>query len=168
VAHLDLRRRTPNRPPLPAWNLQQNRDVLSHLGDHLCRSFGVKLRPAPLPVHALQLIDEHSPFHASNGDRQGEGDGPAQLQIPRYNLSMPHTYEEVRQFAQELPEDEQIQLANSLWERVASGEVEVGEAEIAAAWGAEIAHRVEQIKAGTAVTYSLQEVTTDLRAIVGP
>jgi len=27
---------------------------------------------------------------------------------------MPHTYEEVRQFAHELPEDQQILLANSL------------------------------------------------------
>lgn len=80
---------------------------------------------------------------------------------------MPHTYEEVRQFAQELPEDQQIQLANSLWERAAAVEDEAGEAEITAAWGAEIAHRVEQIKAGTAVTYSLQEVTADLRAIAG-
>jgi len=81
---------------------------------------------------------------------------------------MPHTYEEVRQIAHELPEDEQIQLANSLWERAASGEDEASEAEIAAAWDAEIAQRVEQIKAGTVVTYSLQEVASDLRAIVGP
>ena len=99
----------------------------------------------------------------STGDRVADT-----IPKPRYNLPMPHTYEEVRQFAQELPEDEQIQLANSLWERAVAGEDEASEAEIAAAWGAEIAQRVEQIKAGTAMTYSLQEVAADLRAIAGP
>lgn len=81
---------------------------------------------------------------------------------------MQHTYEEVRQFAHELPEDQQVMLANSLWECAVAFEDKVGEAEIAAAWGPEIAHRVEEIKAGAAVTYSLQEVEADLRAIVGP
>jgi hypothetical protein len=81
---------------------------------------------------------------------------------------MPHTYEEVRKFAHELPEDQQILLANSLWENAAAGEAEAGDAEIAEAWDAEIAHRIGEIKAGTAVTYSLHEVETDLRAIVGP
>ena len=38
-----------------------------------CRSFGMKLRPAALPIHALQLIDKHGPFHTPNGDRQSEG-----------------------------------------------------------------------------------------------
>ena len=33
----------------------------------------MKLRPAPRPIHALQLIDQHRPFHAPNGDRQREG-----------------------------------------------------------------------------------------------
>jgi hypothetical protein len=88
---------------------------------------------------------------------------------------MPHTYEEVRQFAHELPEDQQILLANSLWESAFAGEAEAGDgeiagawdAEIAGAWDAEIAHRVGEIRAGTAVTCSLQEVEADLRAIVG-
>jgi putative addiction module component (TIGR02574 family) len=80
---------------------------------------------------------------------------------------MPHTYEEVRQFAEELPEDERILLANSLWESAVAGEHEAGEAEIAAAWDAEIARRVEEIKAGTAVTCSLEDVAADLRNIVG-
>jgi hypothetical protein len=81
---------------------------------------------------------------------------------------MPHTYEEVRQFAHELPEEQQILLANSLWESAFAGEAEASDAEIAEAWDAEIAQRVGEIKAGTAVTYSLQEVEADLRAIVGP
>jgi hypothetical protein len=80
---------------------------------------------------------------------------------------MRHTFEEVQQFARELPEDQRILLANSLGESSEAGE-EAGETEIAAAWGPEIARRVEEIKAGTAVTYSLQEVEVDLRAIVGP
>ena len=33
----------------------------------------MKLRPAPRPIHTLQLIDKHSSFHATNGDRQAEG-----------------------------------------------------------------------------------------------
>jgi putative addiction module component (TIGR02574 family) len=79
---------------------------------------------------------------------------------------MQHTYEEVRQIACELPEEQRIQLADSLWESV--GADTVGAAEIDAAWDGEIARRVAEIKAGTVVTYSLQEVEADLRAIVGP
>ena len=33
----------------------------------------MKLRPASRPIHALQLIDKHGSFHASNGNRQCEG-----------------------------------------------------------------------------------------------
>jgi len=81
---------------------------------------------------------------------------------------MRHTFDEVQQFARELPIDQRILLANSLWESAdaPSGEA-ASEAEIAAAWEPEIARRVEQIKAGTAVTYSLAEIEADLRAIVG-
>jgi hypothetical protein len=77
---------------------------------------------------------------------------------------MPHTYEEVQQFARVLPEAQRIRLANSLWE---STQDEASDAEIAAAWEPEIARQVEQIKAGTAVTYSLTEIEMDLRAITG-
>ena len=87
--------------------------------------------------------------------------------IPRYNLPMPHTYEEVRQIAYELPEDQRALLANSLWESLDSRENDATEAEIDAAWDGEIARRVAEIKAGTAVTCSLEEVEADLRAIVG-
>jgi putative addiction module component (TIGR02574 family) len=81
---------------------------------------------------------------------------------------MPRTYEEVRQIAHELPKDQRIQLATSLWESVDSVEGDATEAEIDSAWDGEIARRVAEIKAGTAVTYSLGEVGADLRAIVGP
>jgi len=86
----------------------------------------------------------------------------------RYNLTMAHTYEEVRQIAQELPEDQRILLANSLWESVDTGEGNATEAEIDAAWDGEIERRVAEIKAGTAVTYSLDEVAAELRSIVAP
>jgi putative addiction module component (TIGR02574 family) len=82
--------------------------------------------------------------------------------ISRYNLPMQHTFEEVQQFARELPEDQRILLATSLWEST-----DASEAEITAAWEPEIARRVEEIKSGTAVTYSLAEVEADLRAVVG-
>ena len=86
----------------------------------------------------------------------------------RYNLLMPHSYEEVRQIAQELPEDQRIQLANSLWESVDVEESDATEAEIDAEWDGEIVRRVAEIKAGTAVTYSLDEVAAELRSIVAP
>jgi putative addiction module component (TIGR02574 family) len=81
---------------------------------------------------------------------------------------MQHTYEEVQQFARELPPDQRILLADSLWESVERGEFDVSEAEVDAAWDAEIGRRVAEIKAGSAVTYSLSEIEADLRAIVGP
>jgi putative addiction module component (TIGR02574 family) len=80
---------------------------------------------------------------------------------------MRHTYEEVQQFARELPVDQRILLANSLWESADAGDEEASEAEIAATWEPEIARRVEEIKAGSAVTCSLAEVEADLRAVVG-
>jgi putative addiction module component (TIGR02574 family) len=88
--------------------------------------------------------------------------------IPRYNLSMPLSYEEVRKIAYELPDEQRILLAESLCESVDIRENHVGEAEVDAAWDGEIARRVAEIKAGTAVTYSLEEVEAEMRAIVGP
>jgi len=87
--------------------------------------------------------------------------------ILRYNLLMQHSYEEVRQFANELPEDERLLLAGTLLEGLAKAENDASEAEIAAAWDEEIARRVAEIKAGSAATCSLAEVEADLRTIVG-
>lgn len=81
---------------------------------------------------------------------------------------MRHTYDEVEQFARELPEDQRILLANSLWESAdAPGPEVADEAEIAAAWEPEIGRRLEEIKSGAAVTCSLAEVEADLRAATG-
>jgi hypothetical protein len=41
-------------------NLQQNRNVLAHLGDHVCRSFGMKFRSAPLPTRPCSSIDRQA------------------------------------------------------------------------------------------------------------
>jgi putative addiction module component (TIGR02574 family) len=76
---------------------------------------------------------------------------------------MAHSYEEVQQIASELPEDQRILLANSLWESIEREEFDATEAEVDAAWDAEIRRRVAEIKAGSAVTYSLEEVEADLR-----
>ena len=42
------------------------------------------------------------------------------------------------------------------------------DAEIEASWKDEVERRVAEVEAGTAVTYSLEEVAADLRTIVGP
>jgi hypothetical protein len=78
---------------------------------------------------------------------------------------MQHSFDEVRQLAYDLPEDQRLLLANSLLESV-SEQDEAAEAQLAAAWDKEIAHRVAEIKAGTAVTCSLDDLTSDLRSIV--
>lgn len=86
----------------------------------------------------------------------------------RYNLSMAHTLEEARQIALELPEDQRIQSADWLLESVGQEDSDATVAEVDAAWDAEVARRVAEIKAGTAVTCSLEELEADLRTIVGP
>lgn len=79
---------------------------------------------------------------------------------------MQHSFEEVREFAQELPEDQRLMLVNSLLETLDEQD-SASEAEIAAAWDQEIAHRVAEIKAGTAATCSIDDVAADLRSILG-
>jgi hypothetical protein len=81
---------------------------------------------------------------------------------------MRHSYDEVRQFAEELPEDQRVLLANLLWESASGCDRETTDAEIAAAWDSEIARRVSEIKAGTAVTCSVSDLEKDLRSTVGP
>jgi len=80
----------------------------------------------------------------------------------RYNLTMPRTYEEVLQMAQELPEDQRIQLANSIWESVDAEEISA--AEVEASWKAEAERRVAEDEAGIGTDHSLEEVLEPLRA----
>ncbi len=82
--------------------------------------------------------------------------------FPRYNLPMEHSFDEVRQFASELPEEQRLILANTLLESLTE---EAADAELAAAWDKEIALRVAELKAGAAATCSFEELATDLRAI---
>jgi putative addiction module component (TIGR02574 family) len=61
---------------------------------------------------------------------------------------MPRSFEEVSQIAHSLPEDQRIQLANSLYESVVHDDPEGSEADIAAAWDDEIKRRLDEIDSG--------------------
>jgi putative addiction module component (TIGR02574 family) len=69
---------------------------------------------------------------------------------------MQHTYEEVQQIAHELPEDQRVQLANSLWESVGSETDDA--AEIEAAWDGEIKRRLDEIDSGSVELVPLEDV----------
>ncbi len=77
---------------------------------------------------------------------------------------MQRSFDEVRQIAQELPEDQRLLLVNSLLESL-SDQAAANEAQLTAEWDEEIARRVAEIKAGTAATCSLDELASDLRSI---
>ncbi|HEY1210261.1 MAG TPA: addiction module protein [Terracidiphilus sp.] len=75
---------------------------------------------------------------------------------------MQHTYEEVRQIAGELPEEQRIQLASSLWESV--GADAEGAAIIEAAWDREIKHRLDEIDSGAVDMVSLEDILARMDA----
>jgi putative addiction module component (TIGR02574 family) len=81
---------------------------------------------------------------------------------------MPHTYEEVRQLAQELPTEERILLANSLWESVDTEECDATEAEVEAAWGEEIERRIAEIDSGTVQTIPWEQVRSEMIESLSP
>lgn len=78
---------------------------------------------------------------------------------------MQHSFEEVRQIAHDLPEDQRLLLANSLLES-ASGQGAFAEAQFVADWDEEIARRVADIKSGTAAACSAEDLASDLSSIV--
>ncbi len=80
---------------------------------------------------------------------------------------MPHTYEEVRQIAYELPQEQRIQLANSLWESVDTERHEEADENVEAAWKAEVDRRVSEDEAGIGTDLSWEEVVQPLRAQLG-
>ena len=82
--------------------------------------------------------------------------------VPRYNLIMQHTYEEVRQIACALPEDQRVLLANSLWESVGS-DTETPAA-IEAAWDGEIKRRLDEIDSGAVELVPLEDVLARMDA----
>jgi putative addiction module component (TIGR02574 family) len=75
---------------------------------------------------------------------------------------MQHTFEEVRQIAYELPEEQRILLANSLWDSVETAEDEA--AAIEAAWDGEIKRRLDEIDTGAVKMVPLDDVLARMDA----
>jgi len=77
---------------------------------------------------------------------------------------MQHSFEEVKQFAHELPEEQRIQLADSLYESVGFYEPEEDEGAVSAAWEAEISRRLDEIDSGAVKMIPLEEVLAEMDA----
>jgi putative addiction module component (TIGR02574 family) len=75
---------------------------------------------------------------------------------------MPRTAAEILEEARQLPPIELNWLIGELFQE-ADGS---SEAEIEASWKAEVERRVADVEAGAAVTYSIEEVEAELRAIL--
>jgi putative addiction module component (TIGR02574 family) len=75
---------------------------------------------------------------------------------------MPHSLDEVRQLAYELPEDQRILLANSLWESVGSDSGNA--AQIETEWDGEIKHRLGEIDSGAVEMAPLEDVLARMDA----
>lgn len=73
-------------------------------------------------------------------------------------------YDNVHQLALALPEDQRIRLAKALYESVDIAEERESEAEIEAAWGAEIKRRLEEIDSGAVELIPLDDVPADMDA----
>lgn len=113
-------------------------------------------------AHCFEVTDDPKRFSriglgAFSGHRQMLADSES-----RYNLCMPHSLEEVRQLAYELPEDQRILLANLLWESVGS---DSGNAtQIEAAWDGEIKSRLDEIDSGAVQMVPLEDVLARMEA----
>lgn len=77
---------------------------------------------------------------------------------------MEHSYEEVHQLALSLPEEQRIQLANSLFDSVGTDQEEGSEAKIAAAWDEEIKRRLDEIDSGSVQMVPLDDVLARMGA----
>lgn len=75
---------------------------------------------------------------------------------------MQHSFDEVQKLAYALPEDQRIQLANSLYESVTSVGPEPGDAELAAAWEGEIKRRLDEIDSGAVDLIPLEDALADM------
>jgi putative addiction module component (TIGR02574 family) len=80
--------------------------------------------------------------------------------IPRYNLTMSRTAAEILEDARRLPPGEFDWLIGELLQ---DGDGS-SDAEIEASWKDEVERRVAEIKTGTAVTCSWEEMDAELRA----
>lgn len=76
---------------------------------------------------------------------------------------MEHSYEEIHKLAHSLPEEQRIELANSLYESIDADE-EASEAEVDAAWDEEIKRRLDEIDSGKVRMIPHEEVMAGLRA----
>ena len=86
----------------------------------------------------------------------------------RYNHLMAPTFEQVRQLAQQLPEDQRILLANALWESVARSDESTTEAEVEGAWDSEIKRRLDEIDSGAVEMISGEQVRAEMVASLTP
>ncbi len=77
---------------------------------------------------------------------------------------MPYSFEEVRKFAQELPPDQQILLAQSLLDGLGPAEEQLSAAEIDAAWGDEIKRRLDEIDSGAVEMIPGEVVMAEMKA----
>ena len=69
---------------------------------------------------------------------------------------MPHSFEEIRQIACQLPPDQRVLLANSLWESVDTSSEDA--AGVEAAWDSEVLLRLNAIDSGTVEMVPLDDV----------
>lgn len=77
---------------------------------------------------------------------------------------MEHSYEEVHQLAHALPEQERIRLANSLYDSIGTAEDQESEADVSAAWDAEIKRRLDEIDSGAVEMIPLEDVLARMDA----
>ena len=77
----------------------------------------------------------------------------------RYNLPMPRTAAELLEEARQLSQADRDWLAQELLHPPGDGSTE---AEHEAAWSDEIERRIQELRDGTAKTYSLEEAKTRL------
>lgn len=81
---------------------------------------------------------------------------------------MAYSYEEVRQIAHELPEEQRIMLANSLLERALPAEDEASESQIAAAWDQEIQRRLGEMDSGAVELVPWEQVRSEMIEALSP
>ena len=75
---------------------------------------------------------------------------------------MQPSFDEIRQMAHALPEEQRIELANSLYESVDPSEA--NEAEFDAAWGDEIKRRLDEVDSGAVQMVPLEDVLARMEA----
>ncbi len=81
---------------------------------------------------------------------------------------MRHSYEQIRQSAHELPAEQRLELANSLWDSINPGEAELSEAEIVSGWGKEITRRLDEIDSGAVELIAWEPVRAEMVEALSP